>query len=333
MMQWMNSIDYPIVIGGKPPVRASRRWCRSCSSSPILLSAFGDGVRHARPQPAAAAPPPDLQLGALRELLERQVLRLGRGERTRSSNVEQDARRSSSRAHADARRARLRRRGGRRRARRGDATLRISHDRSLLCSLACSRPAAARGCRGQTSRSRRSSASATCTTSRSTTSRRSDFFPDHRTMRPLVEGIVSARGRKSTRASRRAASTDEIGLRPRRSRTRSSTRSGGMEALVARGQDRYGIYCAPCHDGTGSGKGMVKRRAVAAARRRSRRRRSTRTASGTCPTGSSSRPSRNGMRNMPPYAIADPGRRPLGHRRLRPRAAAQRSPSGTEGKQ
>jgi mono/diheme cytochrome c family protein len=32
---------------------------------------------------------------------------------------------------------------------------------------------------------------------------------------------------------------------------------GGMEKLVTRGHQRYDIYCAPCHDGTGSGKGMV----------------------------------------------------------------------------
>ncbi len=28
-------------------------------------------------------------------------------------------------------------------------------------------------------------------------------------------------------------------------------------ALLARGQERYDIYCAVCHDRTGSGKGIV----------------------------------------------------------------------------
>ena len=33
MMYWMNGIDYPLIIGGKPASsRPSRRWCRSCSS-------------------------------------------------------------------------------------------------------------------------------------------------------------------------------------------------------------------------------------------------------------------------------------------------------------
>lgn len=29
------------------------------------------------------------------------------------------------------------------------------------------------------------------------------------------------------------------------------------KALLERGQDRYNIYCAPCHDRTGSGKGLI----------------------------------------------------------------------------
>ena len=33
--------------------------------------------------------------------------------------------------------------------------------------------------------------------------------------------------------------------------------------MLKRGQQRYGIYCVPCHDATGSGEGMAKKRAVA----------------------------------------------------------------------
>lgn len=32
--------------------------------------------------------------------------------------------------------------------------------------------------------------------------------------------------------------------------------------LLVRGQDRYGIYCTPCHDATGSGRGMIVRRGL-----------------------------------------------------------------------
>jgi mono/diheme cytochrome c family protein len=38
---------------------------------------------------------------------------------------------------------------------------------------------------------------------------------------------------------------------------------GGMDKVVNRGQQRFNIYCAPCHDMTGSGKGMVVQRGMA----------------------------------------------------------------------
>ena len=34
----------------------------------------------------------------------------------------------------------------------------------------------------------------------------------------------------------------------------------GHKALLDRGEQRYNIYCAPCHDRTGSGNGMIVRR-------------------------------------------------------------------------
>ena len=89
----------------------------------------------------------------------------------------------------------------------------------------------------------------------------SDFFPDHRTMRPLVDGVVAhdqetdariARGRLEDESGYVLHIPNEV-----------VARSGGMEAMLKRGQARYGIYCTPCHDGTGSGQGLVKQRAVA----------------------------------------------------------------------
>jgi hypothetical protein len=35
---------------------------------------------------------------------------------------------------------------------------------------------------------------------------------------------------------------------------------GGMTSLLDRGQDRFNIYCRPCHDGTGAGQGTVIQR-------------------------------------------------------------------------
>jgi len=34
-------------------------------------------------------------------------------------------------------------------------------------------------------------------------------------------------------------------------------RAGGLEKMLARGQERFTIYCTPCHGRTGDGKGMV----------------------------------------------------------------------------
>jgi cytochrome c5 len=38
-------------------------------------------------------------------------------------------------------------------------------------------------------------------------------------------------------------------------------RFGGAPAMLERGSDRYDIYCRPCHDGTGAGRGTVVTRA------------------------------------------------------------------------
>jgi mono/diheme cytochrome c family protein len=78
---------------------------------------------------------------------------------------------------------------------------------------------------------------------------KSDFFEDGRAARPLVEGTV-ARGTlhlppAGGMAPASLATTLPVPL---------------SRELVARGRERYGIFCAPCHDATGSGRGMVVRR-------------------------------------------------------------------------
>lgn len=79
----------------------------------------------------------------------------------------------------------------------------------------------------------------------------SDAWADGRGARPIPEGTV-ARGR-----------LDEddhlyrglVGGRPARGYPFPLTRE-----VLERGRERYRIYCAPCHDATGSGRGMVVRR-------------------------------------------------------------------------
>ena len=69
---------------------------------------------------------------------------------------------------------------------------------------------------------------------------RSSLWPDGTTARPLPEGVV-ARGDLARDAA--VATPPEV-----------------TPALLARGQERYGIYCAPCHGATGDGDGMIPRR-------------------------------------------------------------------------
>jgi mono/diheme cytochrome c family protein len=80
----------------------------------------------------------------------------------------------------------------------------------------------------------------------------SKFFKDGLSARPIVEGTV-ARGHLD----------DEVEL------FTGKTAAGKLvdqmpvpvtAALVARGRERFDIYCSPCHDRTGSGNGMVVRR-------------------------------------------------------------------------
>jgi mono/diheme cytochrome c family protein len=81
--------------------------------------------------------------------------------------------------------------------------------------------------------------------------RRSDFFGDERSARPLVEDTV-ARGQLREDA---AYFTGKQGTTPIDQLPVPVT-----PALLARGQERFTIYCTPCHGQTGRGDGMVVQR-------------------------------------------------------------------------
>jgi mono/diheme cytochrome c family protein len=81
---------------------------------------------------------------------------------------------------------------------------------------------------------------------------KSDFFADNRQARPPVEGTV-ARGslREDTRLySGKTGSAALVTVFP----------LPVTRARIDRGRQRYDIYCAPCHDRTGGGNGMVVQR-------------------------------------------------------------------------
>jgi mono/diheme cytochrome c family protein len=87
----------------------------------------------------------------------------------------------------------------------------------------------------------------------------SAFFADGRTMRPPVEGTVAREVETSpvVGEGRTADGKGFIETIP----PIVVQRVGDMDKLLERGESRYGIYCTPCHDGLGNGKGMVIRRA------------------------------------------------------------------------
>lgn len=122
----------------------------------------------------------------------------------------------------------------------------------------------------------------------------SEFFADKRTMRPRVDGTVGrsqivdpriAEGRLEDNSGYVLSVPEEV-----------VRFAGGVEPLAERGKARYGIYCVPCHDGTGAGQGLVVKRGMLAPptfhQDRIRK----------MPDGQLFATISNGIRNMPAYA-------------------------------
>jgi mono/diheme cytochrome c family protein len=80
---------------------------------------------------------------------------------------------------------------------------------------------------------------------------RSTFFGDERSARPLVEGTV-ARGHLRDNPEYFTGKTGEAFV--------TTFPLEISEDLVQRGQERYEIFCTPCHGALGDGLGMVVRR-------------------------------------------------------------------------
>lgn len=88
----------------------------------------------------------------------------------------------------------------------------------------------------------------------------SAYFPDMRTMREPVEGTIPREQETNPMLAEGRTVSDEgfVDTIP----AMVIQRAGDMGRLIDRGESRYGIYCAPCHDGLGTGKGMVIQRAA-----------------------------------------------------------------------
>ena len=82
--------------------------------------------------------------------------------------------------------------------------------------------------------------------------RPSDFFADGRSARPITEGTV-ARGHLN----------DDTLFYTGKGADGKPSNEFPMpvtKALILRGEQRYNVYCTPCHDRTGNGNGMIVRR-------------------------------------------------------------------------
>ncbi len=132
------------------------------------------------------------------------------------------------------------------------------------------------------------------------TQERQPFFEDQRSMRPEIEGTVSRESAKFLQwETGRVAKGDDWVMETPKPLINAG---GGAAAMIARGKERYDIYCAPCHSFSGDGKGMISRRAAALG------------ASGLVapsfhddrlrqiPDGQLYATIKNGLRNMPSYA-------------------------------
>src|SRR6266849_8247812 len=80
---------------------------------------------------------------------------------------------------------------------------------------------------------------------------RNDFFPDMRSARELVDGTV-ARGQLHEDTY---FYTGKIGNNPG-----DFMPFAASEDVLARGRERYNIYCAPCHSRLGDGNGVIPSR-------------------------------------------------------------------------
>lgn len=127
----------------------------------------------------------------------------------------------------------------------------------------------------------------------------SNVFADGRAMRPLVEGTI-ARGTLAPAGAdgKPGDSAFATGMRNGKHVARAPVTVD--QALLDRGHERFNIYCAPCHDQTGSGKGMVVQRGfpppVDLASDRVRE----------MPDGQLFETITNGVRNMPAYKVQIP---------------------------
>jgi len=80
---------------------------------------------------------------------------------------------------------------------------------------------------------------------------KSDFYADRQSARPLVQGTVP----------RGTARTDELFTTGKvNGRFSTAFPMAVTDSLLDRGEDRFNVFCSPCHSRIGDGQGMIVRR-------------------------------------------------------------------------
>lgn len=92
----------------------------------------------------------------------------------------------------------------------------------------------------------------------------SPIFADHRAMRPVDKHTVAHGFTEEERAKNLKEDGAFFHGMGRNGQPVARMPLEVDAALLARGQERFGIYCTPCHDATGSGKGIVEQRSSGA---------------------------------------------------------------------
>jgi hypothetical protein len=80
----------------------------------------------------------------------------------------------------------------------------------------------------------------------------SNFFGDQRSSRPIIEGTVSRENFQQDLAMSTGKDKDGKPL--------ADFPMPLTDKMLERGQQRFNIFCSPCHDRLGTGEGMVVRR-------------------------------------------------------------------------
>lgn len=86
---------------------------------------------------------------------------------------------------------------------------------------------------------------------------KTEFFPDGRSQRPLVDGTVP-RGLAAVTDEQEYLRTGKV-----RGQLGNTMPFPLTEEVLKRGQERFEIFCTPCHDRLGTGQGMIVQRGFA----------------------------------------------------------------------